>query len=95
MPNLNDMNLMDKKRFIKKLPAKYAAWILPLILSFIMSGALSLINMWMSIGFIPAFLSKWSAAWMFSWLIAYPLVLFLLPIVRRLTGYIVDMQTHS
>ncbi|USA52791.1 DUF2798 domain-containing protein [Acinetobacter sp. C32I] len=79
---------------MKKLPAKYAAWILPLILSFFMSGVLSLANMWMSIGFIPEFFSKWSATWMFSWLIAYPLVMFLLPIVRRLTGLIVDMQAH-
>jgi len=92
--NFNEMELAAKKWSMKKLPAKYAAWILPLILSFFMSGALSLANMWMSIGFIPEFLSKWSATWMFSWLIAYPLVMFLLPIVRRLTGLIVDMQAH-
>lgn len=45
-------------RLISKLPAKYAAWILPLILSFLMSGALSFVNMWMSLGFIPEFLHK-------------------------------------
>ncbi|NIE98035.1 DUF2798 domain-containing protein [Acinetobacter sp. C26M] len=88
------MELISRKRSMKKLPAKYAAWVLPLILSFFMSGTLSFANMWMSIGFIPEFLSKWSATWMFSWLIAYPLVMFLLPIVRRLTGLIVDMKTH-
>lgn len=79
-------------RLITKLPAQYAAWILPLILSFLMSGSLSFVNMWMSLGFIPEFLHKWLVTWMFSWLIAYPLVLVLLPFVRRLTGLIVDMQ---
>ncbi|WP_096911046.1 DUF2798 domain-containing protein [Acinetobacter colistiniresistens] len=77
---------------IAKLPAKYAMWILPLILSFFMSGTLSLVNLWMRTGFIPGFLIIWLETWMFSWLIAYPLVLISLPVVRRLTGLIVDMQ---
>lgn len=84
--------LNANRRLIGKLPAKYAAWILPLILSFFMSGTLSLVNLWMRTGFISGFTMIWLETWMFSWLIAYPLVLVLLPVVRRLTGLIVDMQ---
>ncbi|TVT81327.1 MULTISPECIES: DUF2798 domain-containing protein [Acinetobacter] len=84
--------LKASPRLIAKLPMKYAVWILPLILSFFMSGTLSLVNLWMRIGFISGFLMIWLETWMFSWLIAYPLVLVLLPVVRRLTGLIVDMQ---
>ena len=94
MKNFNEMELAAKKWSLKKLPAKYAAWILPLILSFFMSGTLSLVNLWMRTGFISGFTMIWLETWMFSWLIAYPLVLMLLPVVRRLTGLIVDMQAQ-
>ncbi|GAB00193.1 MULTISPECIES: DUF2798 domain-containing protein [Acinetobacter] len=63
-----------KKPLFSKLPAKYAAWIIPLILSGLMSATLSFINLLMNIG-----------------LIAYPVVLIFLPLVRRLTSLIVDM----
>jgi hypothetical protein len=33
-----------------------------------------------------------ASAWMMSWVVAYPVVLIVLPIVRRLTGVFVDMS---
>lgn len=41
-----------KKTFFTKLPAKYAAWIMPLLLSGLMSAALSLVNSLMNVGLI-------------------------------------------
>lgn len=67
-----------KKAFFTKLPAKYAAWIMPLLLS----------------GLIDGFATKWLSTWLFSWLIAYPVVLVFLPLVRRLTSLIVEMPPH-
>lgn len=78
---------------IPKLHAKHLAWIMPLCLSFLMSGTLSCINMLMSVGFIENFFSKWLATWMVSWLIAFPVVLIFLPMVRRLAGFIVKMPS--
>lgn len=77
---------------IPKLPAKYAAWIMPLILSFLMSGTISLINLLINIGWVDGFFMKWLSVWMLSWAIAYPVVLIFLPFVRRLTGTIVDLS---
>ena len=70
---------------IPKLPAKFAAWIMPLFLSCLM------INMLINVGLINGFWVKWLAAWMVSWAVAYPVVLIVLPLVRRLTAVFVDM----
>lgn len=76
---------------IPKLPAKYAAWIMPLFLSGLMSGTISMINLWKNLGYIDGFFIRWLGIWLFSWIVAYPTVLIFLPIVRRLTGVFVDM----
>ncbi len=83
-----------KKNFFTKLPAKYAAWIMPLLLSGLMSATLSLMNLLMNVGLIYGFTAKWLSTWLFSWLIAYPVVLMFLPVVRRLTSFIVEMPPH-
>lgn len=72
-----------RKLSMTKLPAKYAAWIMSLLLSGLMSGTLSLINMLINLGLTTNFISHWLNAWMLSWLIAYPVVLIFLPLVRR------------
>lgn len=79
---------------IPKLPAKFAAWIMPLFLSCLMSGMVSLINMFINVGLIDSFFVKWFSAWMVSWAVAYPVVLFVLPLVRRLTAVFVDMPKN-
>ena len=76
---------------IPKLPAKYATWIMPLLLSCLMSAAISMFNLWKNLGVIDGFFSKWFPIWLLSWAIAYPTVLIFLPIVRRLTGLIVNL----
>ncbi len=79
---------------IPKLPAKFAQWIMPLFLSCLMSGMVSLINMLINVGLIDGFFTKWFSAWMVSWAVAYPVVLFVLPLVRRLTAVFVDMPNN-
>ena len=77
---------------VPKLPAKYAAVLIPFILSFLMSGLISLINIIHNIGFVEHFAAVWISAWIFSWCIAFPAVLILLPIVRRITARLVDFS---
>ncbi|WP_111861483.1 DUF2798 domain-containing protein [Acinetobacter sp. CFCC 10889] len=80
---------------IPKLPAKYAAWILPLLLSGLMSGIISFINTVKNLGWIENLFSIFLSAWMMSWMFAYPIVLIVLPIVRKLTALFVDMTPNS
>ena len=77
---------------VPKLPAKYAAVVIPFILSFMMSGLISMINIIHNIGFVEHFATVWISAWFFSWCIAFPAVLILLPIVRRITARLVDFS---
>lgn len=77
---------------IPKLPAKYAAWILPLFLSGLMSGIISLINTVKNLGWTESLFSIFLSAWMLSWLVAYPMVLIILPIVKKITALFVDMS---
>lgn len=81
---------------IPKLPAKYATVLMPLILSGLMSGTISMINLWKNLGFIDDFFVKWLGVWLFSWMIAFPAIMLFLPLVRRIIGVFVDITPpHS
>lgn len=67
-----------------KLHPKHMAWLMPLILSGIMSGSISCFNMLMNKGFVDGFLGIWLRAWSMSWLVAFPLILVMLPLVRNI-----------
>ena len=74
----------------RKLPARYAAIVLPLILSVMMTFIISGVATWRSIGFTPDFPKTWMSAWGLSWIVAFPTLLLVLPLVRRLVGSIVE-----
>ena len=74
----------------RKLPARYAAIVLPLFLSCIMTCLISGISTLRGVGFAPGVLQLWLGSWGLSWLIAFPTLLAVLPVVRRLTGKLVE-----
>ena len=80
---------------IPKLPAKWATVVLPFILSCLMSGIISFINMLRNLGWIDGFISLWLHNWMISWAFAFPIVLAILPLVRKVTGKLVDMPAQN
>ncbi|AYO56012.1 MULTISPECIES: DUF2798 domain-containing protein [Acinetobacter] len=80
---------------IPKLPAKYAGVIMPLLLSGLMSGTISMLNLWKNIGWFDGFFSQWLGIWLFSWLVAFPTVMIFLPLVRRFTALVVDLSPPS
>lgn len=77
---------------IPKLPAKWANIIVPFILSCLMSGIISFINMLRNLGWIDGFITLWLHNWMISWAFAFPIVLVLLPLVRKVTAKLVDLS---
>ena len=81
---------------LRKLPARYAPVILPFVLCGPMTMIVSAISTVRTVGPSPAFLPKWLAAWGVSWLIAFPLLLVMLPLVRRFVALFVDLPkpTH-
>ena len=75
----------------RKLPARYAGIVLPLLLSVFMSFLISGITTVRTIGLSPDFFGVWMSNWGLSWVVAFPTVLVVMPIVRRLVAMIVDV----
>jgi hypothetical protein len=74
----------------RKLPARYGGVVLPFLLSLMMTCVVSLISTLRSVGPVPGFLRLWLGAWGLSWIVAFPLLLVVLPIVRALTDRFVE-----
>lgn len=65
---------------------------MPLFLSGIMSGVISGYNTLRNLGLIDGVTSIWINNWFQSWIIAFPLVLVILPLLRRVVGQMVNTQ---
>jgi hypothetical protein len=74
----------------RKLPARYFQLVLPLILSLLMTCVVSFISTWRSVGFVDGFVRLWLGAWGLSWLVAFPLLLVVMPLARAATRFWVD-----
>jgi hypothetical protein len=86
--NISPEPLMRPKS--RKLPAAYHAVILAFLLTFFMTCIVSAIATWNAIGLTGDLPTKWLAAWGASWCIAFPTVLFVLPMVRRMVSALVE-----
>jgi hypothetical protein len=75
---------------MKKLPARFNVVAIPLVLSTLMSFIISGVSTWRALGLIEGFMGKWMLAWGFSWAVAFPTVLLLFPIVRKIVGLFVE-----
>jgi fructose-specific phosphotransferase system IIC component len=80
---------------LPKFHPKHMAWLMPLILSGLMSGSISCFNMLMNKGFVDGFFSLWLKSWGVSWLIAFPLILVFLPLVRNFLMRFVQMPDQK
>ena len=76
-----------------KLPARYAAIVMPLVLSVLMTFVVSAISTFRSLGPTPAFLATWPSAWAISWLVAFPTLLAVLPLVRKIVALAVEQPS--
>lgn len=75
-----------------KLPQRWAGIVLPFFLSILMTCIVSFISTLRSVGLTPHFVAIWLGAWGISWVVAFPTLLLVLPLVKRATAVIVDMN---
>jgi hypothetical protein len=75
---------------MKKLPARYAGIMMPLILSIFMSCIVSLISTLRANGFGGFGVSGWLQAWGLSWIVAFPTLFVVLPLVRKIVAAVVE-----
>ena len=76
----------------RKLPARYATLVMPLLLTLLMAFVVSLISTLRAVGFPPGFFALWLGAWGLSWIVAFPTVMVVFPLVRRMTAALVDQH---
>ena len=74
----------------RKLPARFSNIVMPLLLSLLMTFIVSAISTFQGLGLSSDFLPTWLASWGVSWLIAFPTLLALLPLVRRIVSVVCE-----
>jgi hypothetical protein len=72
---------------------RFAPVLFGLLLSGLMSFVVSGIATFRNAGLIEGFFNLWVGAWVPSWLIAFPVVLIVAPLARRLVGLLVKSPT--
>ncbi|TIT00669.1 DUF2798 domain-containing protein [Mesorhizobium sp.] len=75
------------------MPARFAPVVSGFVLSCLMSFVVSGIATFRNAGLIDGFFSLWIGAWLPSWLIAFPVILVVAPVARRLVMGLVKAQS--
>ena len=70
------------------IPARYAHIAFGFVLSGMMSFLVSGISTFLAVGVGGGFVGQWIGAWLPSWAVAFPIVLFVAPLARRLVAKI-------
>lgn len=71
------------------IPQRFAPVLFGFTLSCLMSLLVSGIATWRALGLPPDFFALWMAAWLNAWIVAFPAVLVVAPITRRLVDKLV------
>ncbi len=71
------------------IPQRYGPLLFSLILSGLMSLLVSGISTYRAAGLAPDFPGLWCGAWLMAWLFAFPAVLLVTPVTRRVVGWLV------
>ena len=75
------------------IPAKYSQLTFGFFLSIFMSCVVSGVSVLNTTGLVDGFLNLWMTAWFKSWIVAFPTVLVVAPLTRRLVGKLVADTT--
>ena len=68
------------------IPARYSHIVFGFVLSGMMSFIVSGIATLRAVGMVPDFFGVWMGGWFPSWAVAFPVVLVVAPIARRIVG---------
>jgi len=75
-------------KFSFKLPKSAVHIATSFVLSIFMTGVISAISTVRNIGFDASFFEMWPSAWLLSWVIAFPTLVLVLPVVKRIISAI-------
>ncbi len=75
---------------MQKLPPRHNAIAMPFVLSMLMTIVVSGISTLTVVGLKAGWHGLWYKAWLLSWAVAFPTMVFVLPIARRLVAQFVE-----
>lgn len=75
------------------IPSRYANILFSVILTCLMSLVVSGVATFRTVGLDPRFPALWMAAWIPSWGVAFPVVLVVAPLSRRLVAAMVRRES--
>lgn len=70
------------------IPARFAPVLFPLVMTFFMAAAVSLLLTVVNLGVPPGFLMLWLANWALAWAFAFPAAVAAIPVARRIVGWL-------
>jgi hypothetical protein len=76
---------------IPKLPPKYALIVMPFFMSGLMSGIICMVNLLRAMGWTTQVLRAWPTTWLLAWAVAFPTVMLVIPLVKRITVRLVRL----
>ncbi len=74
------------------IPSRFEPFVFGLILSGLMSFVVSGIATLRVTGLVPGFPGLWLGAWLTAWVFAFPVVLFIAPVARRIVSRMMDAE---
>ncbi|WP_299966450.1 DUF2798 domain-containing protein [uncultured Roseobacter sp.] len=77
------------------IPARYQQIVFGLVLSGLMSLLVSGITTLRTVGWIDGFAALWLSNWLSSWAVAFPAVLVVAPVTRRIVGRLVRPERRA
>ncbi len=75
---------------MKKLPARYHKYALPLGTSFFMTLLVTGVATWRVLGWDRTMFKMKFSSWMIAWAIAAPTMFFMMPVVHRTLSHIIE-----
>jgi Protein of unknown function (DUF2798) len=79
---------------MRKLPARFNWVAQPLVLSIFMTCIVSGVSVARARGVGDGFAAAWLPAWGLSWVVAFPVLLGVMPLVRRVVASVVEPPTR-
>lgn len=80
---------------IKLIPKKYTPYVFSFFMALLMSCIMSLVISIFNVGLAENILSIWLKAWGFAFIVAFPIVTFISPIVRKLVSLVVENNQEN
>ena len=77
------------------IPPKYDSYVFSFFMSLLMSGIMSLAISIINLGWVENMLSIWLRAWSMAFIIAFPTIIAVTPVVRKLVSMVVARQPVS